>query len=261
MNAEKSESPVDRHWNRDKRHSRNNYTGAGIFLLVLGGLLLARQSGIRFPHWFFTWPMILIAIGLFTGIRHKFNSPVPFILLVVGGIFLAGEISAEYSMRHYLWPAILITLGLVFIFRSSKLGLRTRHNGSNEITVTEKDYQKWEEALESQQDVIDVTAIFGGVKKNVLTKKLKGGEIVTFMGGADINLTQADFQGKVIIDCFNMFGGTKLIVPADWDVQSQVVAIFGGVDDKRPPVAHVDPNKVLYLDGTCLFGGVEIKSF
>ena len=112
-----------------------------------------------------------------------------------------------------------------------------------------------------QRDVLDVTAIFGGVKKNILTKNFKGGEIVCVMGGAEINLTQADFQGKVIIDSFNMFGGTKIIVPPDWDVQSQVVAIFGGVDDKRPPSAHVDHSKILYLDGTCIFGGVEIRSF
>jgi predicted membrane protein len=57
-----------------------------------------------------------------------------------------------------------------------------------------------------------------------------------------------------------MFGGTKLIVPSDWDVQSGVVTIFGGIEDKRQP-AQINPVKVLYLDGTCIFGGVEIKSF
>jgi predicted membrane protein len=81
------------------------------------------------------------------------------------------------------------------------------------------------------------------------------------MGGAEINLTQADFDGRIIIDCFNMFGGTKLIVPADWEVQSGVVTIFGGIEDKRPPSTTVNPNKLVYIDGTCIFGGVEIKSF
>ncbi|MGZ5285530.1 MAG: LiaF transmembrane domain-containing protein [Flavisolibacter sp.] len=261
MNSERFEDKVDRKWGQHRRHRENGHKWAGIALLIVGGLLLARESGMFFPHWFFTWPMVLIGIGLFTGIRHQFNSPVPFILLVVGGIFLAGEISSEYSLRQYLWPAILITMGLVFIFRSRRFGKQGPAEGNRDIVVTGEDQQQWEEAMKSRQDVIDVTAIFGGVKKNILTKQFKGGEIVTFMGGADINLTQTDFQGKVIIDCFNMFGGTKLIVPADWDVQSQVVAIFGGVDDKRPPAASVDPNKVLFLDGTCLFGGVEIRSF
>lgn len=249
-----------RKWSQHRKHRENGHKYAGFALLLVGGLLLAREAGMYFPRWFFTWPMLLIGIGIFTGIRHQFNSPVPFILIVVGGIFLAGEISAEYSLRQYLWPAILITIGLVFIFRPRRFSAPSGNDNPGQ-TVTGEDQQQWQEAMKNQQDVIDVTAIFGGVKKNVLTKQFKGGEIVTFMGGADINLTQTDFQGKVIIDCFVLFGGVKLIIPPDWDVQSQVVAIFGGVDDKRPPVAQVDPNKVVYLDGTCLFGGVEIKSF
>ena len=95
----------------------------------------------------------------------------------------------------------------------------------------------------------------------MLSKNFKGGDVVAFMGGTEINLTQADFNGRVMIDTFNMFGGTKLIIPADWEVQSDIVAIFGGVDDKRPPATNAVPNKVLHLDGTCIFGGLEIKSY
>jgi hypothetical protein len=82
------------------------------------------------------------------------------------------------------------------------------------------------------------------------------------MGGSEIDLTQADFQGRIKIDTTNIFGGTKLIVPPTWDVQSDMVAIFGGVDDKRQiSGVKLDPNKVLILDGTCMFGGIEIKSY
>jgi predicted membrane protein len=209
--------------------------------------------------------MLLVAMGLFTGIRHRFNSPVPFILLIVGGIFLADRISPDFSLKQFVWPVVFIAIGLFFIFRpkgGSCRGYRKQRYGHSESHVkTDEDTARWEQAMSDRKDVIDVTAIFGGVKKNILTKDLKGGEIVTFMGGAEIDLTQTDFKGKVIIDSFNMFGGTKIIVPPDWDVQSQVVAIFGGVDDKRPPSANVHPDKVLFLDGTCIFGGVEIRSF
>ena len=83
-----------------------------------------------------------------------------------------------------------------------------------------------------------------------------------FMGGSEINLTQADFNGTIRIDTTNIFGGTKLFVPANWDVQSEVVAIFGGVDDKRHLNGHaIDPKKVLIIEGTCLFGGIDIRSF
>ena len=96
----------------------------------------------------------------------------------------------------------------------------------------------------------------------MLSKQFRGGEIVSFMGGSEIDLTQADFTGRITIDTTNIFGGTKLIVPPTWDVQSDITTVFGGVDDKRPVQGvQPDPNKVLILDGTCLFGGIEIRSF
>jgi predicted membrane protein len=117
-------------------------------------------------------------------------------------------------------------------------------------------------ATADKRDFLDVTAVFGGVKKNVLSKNFQGGDITSIMGGCEIDLTQADFTGRITIDATNIFGGTKLIVPPTWDVQSEVSAIFGGVDDKRQLSGiPMDPNKVLILDGTCMFGGIEIRSF
>jgi predicted membrane protein len=113
-----------------------------------------------------------------------------------------------------------------------------------------------------QNDFMDVTAVFGGVKKNVLSKNFKGGDIVSFMGGSEIDMTQADFNGRIRMDVTNIFGGTKLIVPASWDIQNDITAVFGGVDDKRKiQGVNMDTNKILILDGTCLFGGIEIRSY
>jgi predicted membrane protein len=58
-----------------------------------------------------------------------------------------------------------------------------------------------------------------------------------------------------------VFGGTKIIVPANWTVHSEMVAIFGGIEDKRPPQLNVAAEKVLVIVGTSLFGGIDIKSF
>jgi predicted membrane protein len=111
-------------------------------------------------------------------------------------------------------------------------------------------------------DFLDTTSILGGVKKIVLSKNFKGGDITNFMGGTEINFTQADIQSKVTIDTTNIFGGTKIIVPPTWDVQSDIVAIFGGVDDKRQMLTQTsDPVKTIRLSGICIFGGIEIRSF
>lgn len=278
MNEQDFKNRIEQRWNRERwaEHQHKGRRWVGVFLLIIGGLLLAKASGVLFPAWFFTWPMILIGVGLFSGIRHGFRGFGWIIPIIIGVVFLADEITPDRTLKPYIWPIAIIAAGLLFILRPKKK--RWLHDDAGFTTANplneqdrlspETNYPQdqtspdahWQKVVNDSNDVIDATAIFGGVKRHVLSKNFKGGDVTTFMGGAEINLTQADCNGKVVIDCFNMFGGTKLIVPADWDVQSEVVTIFGGIEDKRQPT-QANPNKILYLDGTCIFGGVEIKSF
>ena len=115
----------------------------------------------------------------------------------------------------------------------------------------------------SEDDYIDSTSVFGGSKRLVLSKNFKGGEVVTVMGGAEINLSQADIQGRAILDVTQVMGGTKIVVPSNWDVKSEMAtAILGGIDDKRIiQPSGVDPNKVLIIKGTSILGGIDIRSY
>jgi predicted membrane protein len=80
-------------------------------------------------------------------------------------------------------------------------------------------------------------------------------------GGVEIDLSQADINGTVVIDATQIFGGMKLLVPANWELKSDAVAIFGGVDDKRMISQTYDGNKKLLITGFVMFGGIDIKSF
>jgi predicted membrane protein len=281
MDKEEFEKRIEERWGgrRGRRGRHRNEKGrvwGGLFMLIIGTVLLLKVSGtILFPGWLFTWPVLLIAIGLFSGAKHRFRGIGWLFPLAIGAIFLADDLSPDMQLRPYLWPMLLIAAGLFVIFRPKHRRCRQGEPGDddfdkdknfrNEAVIVPNDSESartdWQKAMPDSNDTIDATAVFGSVKKNVLSKTFKGGDITAFMGGAEINLTQADFNGRAAIDCFNMFGGTKLIIPPDWEVQSDVMAIFGGVDDKRPPAAGAAPAKVLYLDGTCIFGGLEIKSY
>jgi predicted membrane protein len=85
---------------------------------------------------------------------------------------------------------------------------------------------------------------------------------VNIMGGTEINLMQADINGTVILEVTQIFGGTKLIVPSNWEIKPEMVAIFGGIEDKRT-MQNVSGNtdKILVLKGTTLFGGIEIRNY
>jgi predicted membrane protein len=116
------------------------------------------------------------------------------------------------------------------------------------------------ETTMSDEELIDSTSVFGGSKKKVLSKNFRGGDIVNIFGGTEIDLSQADIYGEVKLELTQIFGGTKLIIPSNWKLIVKNAAILGGIEDKRPNQPF-DPNKVLILTGTSIFGGIEIRSY
>jgi len=82
-------------------------------------------------------------------------------------------------------------------------------------------------------NLIEINSVFGGTKRKILSKDLKGGEINTVFGGNDIDLSQADINGTATFETNIVFGGVKLIVPAHWQIKSEVDCVFGTVEDKR----------------------------
>ena len=263
-----------RRWHAEKRKKDANgmagiYTSGragggnvwtGVFLLIIGGVALLKAMLFPLPAWLFTWQMLLIALGFFLGIRHNFRGASWFILMLVGGVFLVNEFFPELMLRQYLWPAALILLGFFLIFKPRRRNWHWREykdHSADEINKREAS-----NTSSFNEDTIDTTSIFGGVKKNIISKNFKGGDITNIMGGSEIDLTQADINGTATIDLTQIFGGTKLIVPSNWQVKTQMAAIFGGVEDKRSAQnTALDPNKILILDGTSIFGGIEIRSY
>jgi predicted membrane protein len=94
-----------------------------------------------------------------------------------------------------------------------------------------------------------------------VTKTFKGGDVTSIMGGTEIDLSQADFSGTIVLDVTQIMGGTKIIVPSNWEVRSEVTAIFAGFEDKRQQPTAINPDKVLRLQGTSIFGGIELRNY
>jgi hypothetical protein len=245
-------------WNRwaEMRHkeSRLGRVLAGIIILGIGSLLLARQMGLLLPDWLFTWPMILVVVGLYVGAKRRFQGGGWLIPIIIGVFFLA-EDNFDSNIRFYVWPVAFILFGLMMIFKP-----RRRFWGHH------RQWGNWEPATKApadnpsyqgvSEDRIDCTSVFGGVKKNIISKDFKGGDVTCFFGGAEVNLTQSDIQGSVIIDSTQVFGGAKYIIPPHWKIQSETTSVFGGIEDKRPihSETNTDHTKILILKGTCVFG-------
>jgi predicted membrane protein len=242
--------------------------GTGLFILVVGSVLLLDQMGFPLPDWLFNWHILLIAIGLFIGFRHNFRGGAWLILMLVGGYFFLQDYYPHIPLQRFIWPAVLIFVGIMFIISPRR---SHRHHWGVGDWGGDEQRERWggkygqtfasmKEGY-SSEDWVDSTAIFGGVHKKIVSKNFRGGDVTSIMGGTELDLTQADFNGVVKLDVTQVMGATKIIVPPHWEVRSEVNALFAGYEDKRQQPAVTNPDKVLILQGTSVFGGIELKNF
>jgi predicted membrane protein len=252
-------------WEERMERRGNSHVWTGLFLLIIGGVALAKSFGVPMPVWLFSWQMLLIAIGLLIGAKRGFRDGGWFVPIIVGGAFLLNDYFLYGDLRRHMWPLILIVIGLFFIIRPKRR--RGWHHweekkNAGAMTGAEATIPSSKDEEFSQNDFINSTCIFSGAKRVVLSKNFKGGDLVNVFGGCEIDLTQADMTSPAVLDVSAIFGGATLVVPSNWSIKSEAVTIFGGISDKRRFPASPDANpKTLIVKGALIFGGMEIKSY
>jgi hypothetical protein len=183
-------------------HGGRGHVWTGVFLLVIGAAALVKASVTDLPDWVFSWQMFLIVLGFFIGIKHGFRGGAWFVLMLVGGAFLVRDIYPELEFRRYIWPMVLIVIGFLMIIRPRRRhGDEKKNAGLKEGSTILREGETY-----SKDDYVDSTSIFGGAKKNILSKDFKGGDIVNIFGGTELNLSQADINGRVTIELTTIFG-------------------------------------------------------
>jgi predicted membrane protein len=241
----------ERHMHRhDHHHLTNNRAIIGVVLVLAGLFLVLRNTGI-FPHYIdnviFSWPMLLIVIGLVITVGSSGGKTSGVIIMAVGAFFMIPLIFREsFHMYNMFWPSIFIVIGIIFIFSK-------RHGWSPVTSVSG-----------SGDDYIDYVHVFSGGERQIVSDNFRGGKITAVFGGSEIDLTKAKLaSGTSVLELACVFGGTTIIVPDDWFVKIEVTPILGGFGDSRKlsPGRTVDTTKQLIIKGAVVFGGGEIKSY
>lgn len=259
LDAEEQHSYIS--WQQSNRRGK---IATGMIFVFFGILYLMNASGVALEDWVISWQTIMISIGVVVLIKHKFRKLFGYAVIVVGTLFLFKEWYPELFNGKLIWGAGIIAVGLMFIFRPNHHRNDCEHKFKRRWKKHHTYFSEMENLEQvSKDDFIDAVAIFGGVNKNVVSKQFRGADIVTIFGGSEINLSQADFTDKVVLDITMIFGGSTLVIPANWQLKSEMVTIFGGIEDKRAVTALMpdQEEKVVILRGTCLFGGIEINSY
>ncbi len=235
---------------REDRPARaNNRVIIGVILVLAGLFLVIRNTGF-FPGYIdnviFSWPMLLVAIGLVMTLGAS-EKTAGVIVMAVGGFFMIPLIFREtFHMYNMFWPSIFIIVGVIFIVTTRRRWSPVRSQG----TVGD--------------DYIEYVNIFSGGDRQVVSQSFMGGKITAIFGGSELDLTKAGLApGRSEIEIACIFGGTTIIVPEDWHVTIEVTPILGGFSDSRKlaPGRSIDISKHLIIKGAVIFGGGEVKSY
>jgi predicted membrane protein len=234
---------------REHHHLTNNRAIIGVILVMVGLFLVLRNTGF-FPdfidHVVFSWPMLLVCIGLVMtlGASEKTSGV---IVMAVGGFFLIPMIFREtFHAYNMFWPSIFIIIGVIFIF--------TKRRGWNAVAST---------AI-TGDDYVDIVNVFSGGERQIVSENFRGGKISAVFGGTELDLTKAKLApGRNELEIACIFGGATLIVPDDWNISIEVTPVLGGFSDSRKliPGRTVDITRQLAIKGAVIFGGGEIKSY
>jgi len=238
------------------RKDKRIYLGLGVIGLGVWWLL-SRMDIAPMPDWLFTWPVLLMLIGVFQLISSDGKRTGGYITLLVGAIFFIkyqGLFPEE--LAYLFWPIVVIGIGIFIFFKAMVAGKRKlNQNKSYSTSYSTTDIDS--------SEVLDATVILGGTTREFIAKSFKGGEITCIMGGAEIYLDKSDIQGNVHIDATCIMGGLKLVVPKEWEIQVSTTNIMGGVDDKRINNTQYlsEAPKKLTISGTIIMGGIDLQAY
>lgn len=217
----------------------------GIVLIALGVLLALNAFGIDtnifFDGWWTLFIIIPSAISLITD-RDKTGS---FIGLGLGVILLLScQEIIEFSMVIKLFvPFMIIVIGLRVL-----IGSIWKKNTDEVIHAN----------VSNGNYVHNCSVVFSEQNINLSNQEFSGAQLEAVFGGIDYDLRNAIITQDCVINVKAIFGGINIFVPDNVNIKVNTTSLFGGVDNKKHG-GITQKTATLYIDGKCLFGGVDIK--
>lgn len=218
----------------------------GIVLIALGAIFGLKIFGIidteiLFDGWWTLFIIVPCAVSLFTS-RDKTGSLIG--LLIGAALLLACQGLFDFDIIWKLAvPVIIVLIGINLIFK----GVR----GNESVRLIK-------EMNEKGVPLRQCCATFSGQNVDYTGEVFDGAELTAVFGGIKCDLRNAVIENDAVINVCCVFGGIDILVPGNVNIKTSSTSIFGGIsDDKHKNSA--DNAATLYINGTCIFGGADIK--
>ena len=216
----------------------------GIALLAVSAVLILNVFQITDIDIFFDgWWTLFIIVPSFIGLFNGRDKTANIIGLLIGGfLLLACQNILDFDIIWKLIaPMIIAVIGIKMILGGF---------GGN---------RKFVKNIEANgNDFKTSFAAFSGQNINFDNEIFRGAELTAVFGGIKCDLRNAVFESDTVINACCIFGGTDIFLPENVNVKINSNSLFGGIDNKKHKNSN-DNRYTVYLNGTCIFGGVDIK--
>ncbi len=218
----------------------------GLVFIILGLIFAGNALGITDIDIFFDgWWTLFIIVPCFIGIFKDESKTGNIIGLLIGlALLLSCQGMLDFGLIwKLLLPTVLVVIGLSLIFKDAVGGkvkeeikrLNQNRTGSNEYCAT-----------------------FSGQNVKFDGEKFEGLDLTAVFGGVKCDLRNAIIESDQVINASSIFGGIEILVPENVKIKVKSTPIFGGVSEKSKSSVSEEAH-VIYINATCIFGGVEIK--
>jgi len=208
----------------------------GFVIILIGAGFLLQQAGVGWADELLAawWPFVIIGVGLMSWASNRRMWFGPLLITLVGLVLLFDQLNLmDESAWNYFWPVIIILVGARFLMG-----------------------RRWEKTGFEKGDA-NAHVMFSGIDRKV-SGPFTVGDASAWFGGVKLDMREAQFADQAELSVFAAFGGIDLWVPKHVRVNTKVLPLFGGSDDKTTP--NADAKAILTVRGTAMFGGVSIKN-
>lgn len=225
-------------------------------ILVALGLIFGLNAlgvadiNIFFPGWWTLFIIVPCFVSLFTD-SDKIGS---LFGIIIGVLLLAGcQDWIDFDMIWRLFiPIALIMIGLKIIFKSMM-------SSDKAHKISQQQERKQHEKIREGEVVDDHEhwSVFSSQNIDYQGKDFDGCRLETVFGSMKLDLRGAKIAEDSVVKVSSIFGGVKIFVDESVNLEVSSTSIFGGVTNNHK---NSDENKkTLYIDASCVFGGVEIQ--
>lgn len=215
----------------------------GWIFIGLGILFLIKLLGINIlgpvlSQWHIG--LILVGIALLLNAKPGNSRTMPYVLMGIGALFFLKSIHFfHFSLGGLIVPILLLVAGFHY--------LGSRNSASDP----------------SNENSVNTISFLSGVEHKTHSQNLNGGSITSLLGGAEVDLSDAEMTGDYMeLHVLAFMGGIEIQVPLHWQVTSRVIPILGGASNDTKCLSDKlnMQKKTLIVKGIAVMGGISIKN-